>query len=49
LVYDRQPGRWTTTTVGLPSKNVTALAAGGGYLCAGTDNGLVRISEGGLR
>ena len=49
LLYDRQLGRWTTTTMGLPSKNVTALAAGGGYLYAGTDNGLVRISEGGLR
>ena len=30
-------------------KNVTALAAGGGYLYVGTDNGLVRIAEGALR
>jgi hypothetical protein len=35
--------------MGLPSKNVTAVAAGGGYLYAGTDNGLVRIAEGALR
>ena len=34
---------------GLPSKNVTALAAGGGYVYVGTDNGLVRIAEGALR
>ena len=40
----RAAGR--TPTMGLPSKNVTALAAGGGYLYIGTDNGLVRIAEG---
>jgi ligand-binding sensor domain-containing protein len=49
LLFDRASGRWTSTTLGLPSKNVTALAAGGGYLYVGTDNGLVRISEGALR
>jgi ligand-binding sensor domain-containing protein len=49
FVFDRASGRWTNTTVGLPSKNVTALAAGGGYVYAGTDNGLVRIAEGALR
>ncbi|MDR3699732.1 MAG: hypothetical protein P4L56_08875 [Candidatus Sulfopaludibacter sp.] len=49
FVFDRSSGRWTSTTGGLPSLNVTALAAGGGYLYAGTDNGLVRIAEGALR
>jgi ligand-binding sensor domain-containing protein len=48
-LFDRASGRWTSTTLGLPSKNVTALAAGGGYLYVGTDNGLVRIAEGALR
>jgi hypothetical protein len=48
-VFDRTSRRWTNTTVGLPSKNVTALAAGGGYLYVGTDNGLVRMTEGALR
>lgn len=49
FVFDRSSGRWRNTAMGLPSKNVTALAAGGGYLYAGTDNGLVRIAEGALR
>jgi ligand-binding sensor domain-containing protein len=49
FVYDRASGRWSNTMIGLPSRNVTALAAGGGYLYAGTDNGLVRIAEGALR
>jgi len=49
FIFDRASGRWTNTTVGLPSKNVTALAAGGGYVYVGTDNGLVRIAEGALR
>ena len=49
FVYDRASGRWRTTLTGLPSKNVTALALGGGYVYAGTDNGLVRIAEGVLR
>ena len=46
FVFDRSRGRWTNTSMGLPSLNVTALAAGGGYLYVGTDNGLVRIWEG---
>jgi ligand-binding sensor domain-containing protein len=48
-VFDGTTGRWTNTNLGLPSKNVTALAVGGGYLYAGTGNGLVRIAEGALR
>jgi ligand-binding sensor domain-containing protein len=48
FVFDRTTGRWTNTTVGLPSPNVTALVAGKGYLYVGTDNGLVRIAEGTL-
>lgn len=44
-VYDRGSGRWWVMEQGLPSLNVTAIAAGGGYLYIGTDNGLVRISE----
>ena len=44
-IYDRRSGRWATVREGLPSSNVTALAAGGGYLYIGTDNGLVRIEE----
>jgi ligand-binding sensor domain-containing protein len=46
FVFDRASARWTNTTVGLPSKNVTALAAGDGYLYIGTDNGLVRRPQG---
>ena len=49
FVFDRASGRWTHTAIGLPSKNVTALAAGDGYVYVGTDNGLVRIAEGALR
>jgi len=45
LVYDRDKGRWRTSATGLPSMNVTALAASGGALYIGTDNGLVRIAE----
>jgi ligand-binding sensor domain-containing protein len=44
-VYDRPSARWSRVTVGLPSENVTALAAGNGFLYIGTDNGLVRIRE----
>ena len=43
--YDRQSGRWSVIRDGLPSLNVTALAASNGYIYIGTDNGLVRISE----
>jgi ligand-binding sensor domain-containing protein len=49
FVFDRVSGHWTNTTMGLPSKNVTALASDGAYLYVGTDNGLVRIAEGALR
>jgi ligand-binding sensor domain-containing protein len=45
LIYDRDQGRWRTSSTGLPSMNVTALAASGGALYVGTDNGLVRIAE----
>lgn len=44
-VYNRDSDRWTQWTAGLPSSNVTALAARDGYLYVGTDNGLVRIQE----
>ncbi len=43
LSFDRVTDRWTTIESGLPSVNVTALAADGDYLYVGTDNGLVRI------
>ena len=49
FIFDRATARWTNSSVGLPSKNVTALAVDGGYLYTGTDNGLVRIAEGILR
>jgi ligand-binding sensor domain-containing protein len=49
FVFDRATGRWTNTVAGLPSRNVTAIAAGNGYVYVGTDNGLVRIAEGALR
>ena len=45
LVYDRERERWVSVTAGLPSANVTALAARNGYLYVGTDNGLVRVRE----
>jgi ligand-binding sensor domain-containing protein len=44
-LYDRQAGRWSVLEAGLPSLNVTALAAGNGYIYIGTDNGLIRISK----
>lgn len=44
-VYNRSNGRWGFSTAGLPSENVTALAAANGFLYVGTDNGMVRISE----
>jgi ligand-binding sensor domain-containing protein len=43
LVYDPASGRWTGFTAGLPSANVTALAASTGRLVVGTDNGVVTI------
>jgi outer membrane protein assembly factor BamB len=48
FVYEPAAGRWHSTTAGLPSLNVTAIAAGGGYLYIGTDNGVVRVREGAL-
>lgn len=44
-IYNRASGRWNFLTTGLPSTNVTALAASAGYLYIGTDNGLVRVPE----
>jgi hypothetical protein len=44
-LYDRGSGRWSVIHDGLPSLNVTALAAANGYIYIGTDNGLVRIPE----
>ena len=43
LSFDRRTDRWATIASGLPSLNVTALAADGDHLYVGTDNGLVRI------
>jgi ligand-binding sensor domain-containing protein len=48
-IYDRTSGRWSMTTDGLPLANVTALAAAGGTIYIGTDNGLVRAAEQNLR
>jgi ligand-binding sensor domain-containing protein len=45
FVYDRAMDRWTKVTEGLPSENVTALAADKDFVYIGTDNGLVRIRE----
>jgi ligand-binding sensor domain-containing protein len=44
-VWPRATGRWRQITAGLPSENVTALAARAGELYVGTDNGLVKIAE----
>jgi ligand-binding sensor domain-containing protein len=44
-LYDRQSDRWSVIHDGLPSLNVTAVAAANGYIYIGTDNGLVRIPE----
>ncbi|MGH9522589.1 MAG: hypothetical protein ACRD3E_08665, partial [Terriglobales bacterium] len=49
FVLDRKSGRWSAIREGLPSLNVTALAAANGYIYVGTDNGLVRIPEEKLR
>ena len=43
LVYDPANHRWTPLTAGLPSLNVTALAASSDNLFVGTDNGIVRM------
>ena len=47
-IYDRATTRWNRHITGLPSMNVTALAAHDGFVYVGTDNGLVRMPEGGL-
>src|SRR5262249_570193 len=47
-IYDRAHERWRVVPAGLPSSNVTALAAGNGFLYVGTDNGIVRIREASL-
>jgi ligand-binding sensor domain-containing protein len=44
-IFNRGAGRWVFHTSGLPSLNVTALAASNGYLYVGADNGLVRVLE----
>ena len=43
--WSRATGRWRQITAGLPSENVTAVAARDGEVYVGTDNGLVRIAE----
>jgi ligand-binding sensor domain-containing protein len=42
---NKNSGRWFAITEGLPSLNVTALAAANGFVYVGTDNGLLRIPE----
>lgn len=44
MVYQRQTRRWTSVEDGLPSLNVTALAADQDGLFVGTDNGIVRLT-----
>ncbi len=44
-VYGRASQRWQQVVAGLPSLNVTALAARDGELYVGTDNGLVYVPE----
>jgi ligand-binding sensor domain-containing protein len=43
FVYNAAEHRWTPMTDGLPSLNVTALAASSSSLFIGTDNGIVRM------
>ena len=45
LDYNRQTQHWRIIDAGLPSMNVTALAAAAGVLYVGTDNGIVRIAD----
>jgi ligand-binding sensor domain-containing protein len=47
LVYNRQARRWTTMQAGLPSLNVTAVAADSESVIVGTDNGIVRLKTSG--
>lgn len=42
-VYSSSSGRWSFMTSGLPSRNVTAVAAQGEWIYVGTDNGLIRM------
>jgi ligand-binding sensor domain-containing protein len=44
-VWDRSNARWHWVTEGLPSLNVTAVAAQNGVIYVGTDNGLVKVDE----
>lgn len=44
-VFNRASSRWHWVTRGLPSLNVTAVAAQSGSVYIGTDNGLVRAPE----
>jgi len=44
-IYVRSAGRWRFQLDGLPSSNVTAVEASGGYIYIGTENGLVRVPE----
>jgi ligand-binding sensor domain-containing protein len=44
-VMDRASGRWLAKVDGLPSLNVTALAAANGRIYIGTDNGLLWVPE----
>lgn len=45
LILDRASDRWRAFSTGLPSLNVTALAAADGFVYLGTDNGVVRLAE----
>jgi ligand-binding sensor domain-containing protein len=45
LVGDASGMRWKTVTAGLPSLDVTALAADHGVIYVGTESGLVKIPE----
>ena len=47
-VWNRSTSRWNWVTDGLPSLNVTAVAARAGVVYIGTDNGLVKVEEQGL-
>jgi ligand-binding sensor domain-containing protein len=44
-IYNAASGRWNFWTAGLPSQNVTAVEARGGFVYVGTDNGLVKLPE----
>jgi ligand-binding sensor domain-containing protein len=44
-IYNRVSGRWNFWAAGLPSRNVTAVEARGGFVYIGTDNGLLKLPE----